>query len=83
MSLTAILVFGVLGLDFVIYCWFCQVFGDRRQRLVQEVALLRAQLPGLRSTAKDAHANTIPYRPKVKSYAHIQKQTDGTARRAA
>jgi hypothetical protein len=83
MSLTAVLVFGILGLDFVIYCWLQQVFGDKRKMLAQELALLRAQLPGLRSAGQNAYANAIPYRRKPASYAHAHKQSGGTTRRAA
>lgn len=64
MSLTALLVFGILGLDFVIYYWFHRIFGDKRAMLVREVAILRTQLPALRGPAENHIPNTIPYQRK-------------------
>lgn len=53
MSLTALLVFGALGIDFLIYYWFDRVLGDRRAMVARKVAALRAQLPVLRGPAEN------------------------------
>lgn len=52
MSLTTLLVFGILGIDFAIYHWFQRIFGDKRAILAQNVRVLRAQLPGVRGHAE-------------------------------
>jgi len=69
MSLTALFVFGILTVDFVIYYWFHRVFGDKRAILAREVALLRAQLPALRGPAENPSPNTIPPHQKSVSFS--------------
>lgn len=71
MSLTALLVFGILALDFVIYYCFLHIFGDRRAALAREIASLRAQLPDLH--AIPSHQNAPDY-----SARHLHRATIST-----
>ena len=56
MSLTAFLVFGTLGIDFLTYYWCDLTFGDNRAMIARKVADLRAQFPPLRRPAANRSA---------------------------
>ena len=56
MSLTVFLVFGTLGIDFLIYYWCDRAFGDNRAMIARKVADLRAQFPALRRPAENRFA---------------------------
>jgi hypothetical protein len=69
MSLTALFVFGILALDFIIYYGFLSIFGDRRAALAREVARMRAQVPALPGPVENRISNTIPSRRNTPSYS--------------
>ena len=77
MSLTALFVFGILVLDFVIYYGFLHIFGDRRAALAREVARMRAQVPALPDPVENHISNTLPSQRNTPGYSagHLHRTT--------
>lgn len=59
MSLTALLFFSILGMDFFTYYWFHRIFGDNRDAVAREGAVVRAQRSALPGPAKGRFSNAI------------------------